>query len=179
MANQDSKTAEASWLAIMDAFWIGRLPALFVFGPRRGGVPGRVLMELPPRSVLAGFLLGPGRKFPAALRGWTVGDYQKQPKPFGDNATRDVRFGLAIRRADFDRWRSGRAPCDDHDALALAVKQQLNAGALPGKTVQWTTFCVAVRDDCNGWTDRAKGIPKRGYSDKTIQRIVREHKPDK
>jgi hypothetical protein len=179
LAKQDAKTAEACWLAIMDAFWVGRLPALFVFGPRKGGVPGRVLTELPQRSVLALFLLGPERRFPAALRGWTLADYQKQPKPFGDNAGRDVRFGLAIRRADFDRWRRGPSTHSDRSGLAVAVKKRLDAGAQPGRTVQWTTFCGAVRDDCNGWIDRKQGTAKRGYSDKTIERIAKEVQTDK
>lgn len=101
MAKQDHRSAEVCWLAIMDAFWVGKLSTLFLFFPR--AAPGRALKELPSRSVMALLLLGPGRRLPAALRGWTVADYQKQPTPFGEYFARNPRFGLAIRRADFDR----------------------------------------------------------------------------
>jgi hypothetical protein len=181
MAKQDGKTAEACWLAIINAFWVGRLSALFIFGRRRGGAPGRVLTQLPPRSVLAFSLLGRARRFPAALRGWAAADYQKQPEPFGRYFARDIPFGLALRRAEFDRWRAGPAPRSDQNALVAAVTKQL-AGAQPGRTVPWTAFCDAVRDECDVWTDRPHRIAKRGYSDKTIHRIVtelRRLKPDK
>jgi hypothetical protein len=105
IAKQDHRTAEECWLAIMDAFWGGKLSTLFVFCPRKGGRPGRALKELPPRSAIAYLLLGPGRRLPAALRGWTIADYAKQPI-FGDYCARNPPFGLAIRRADFDRWRA-------------------------------------------------------------------------
>jgi hypothetical protein len=31
MAKQDGKTADPCWLAIMDAFWVGKLSGLFFF----------------------------------------------------------------------------------------------------------------------------------------------------
>ncbi len=119
IAKHDGKTAEACWLAIMDAFWVGRLPALLVFCPRKGGASGRELMKLPSRDVLAGHLLGRVNQvndesadgaelseWIAELRGWTLADYQKHPKPFGDWFARGTRFGLALLRADFERWRT-------------------------------------------------------------------------
>jgi hypothetical protein len=122
MAKQDGQTAEACWLAIMDAFWGGRLPTLFVFGPRKGGASGRELMGLPSRDVLAGLLLGRVNQvndesadaaklseWIAELGGWARADYQKQPKTFSDWFARDTRFGLALLRADFERWRGKRA----------------------------------------------------------------------
>jgi hypothetical protein len=106
MAKQDDKTAEECWLAIMDAFWVGKLRELFVFGPRKGGEPGRVLLKLPSRSDIAHLLLGPGRRLPAALLGWTYADYLGQPEPFRTYFAHHPRFGLAVRRADFDGWRA-------------------------------------------------------------------------
>ena len=47
MVKLDDRTAEECWLAIMDAFWVGKLRELFVFGPRKGGERGRVLLQLP------------------------------------------------------------------------------------------------------------------------------------
>jgi hypothetical protein len=61
MVKLDDRTAEECWLAIMDAFWVGKLRELFVFGPRKGGERGRVLLQLPARSDIAHLLLGPGR----------------------------------------------------------------------------------------------------------------------
>ncbi len=166
MANQDSQPVEGCWLAVMDAFWVGGLPALFVFGP--GGASGRKLMRLPSRDVLAGLLLGRMEQvndesaealseWVAQLRGWTLADYQKLPNPFRDWFGRDPRLGLAIGRADFDRWRSRPAFRYDHTALAVAVAKRLDDGDQPGRTVQWKTFCDAVRDDCAGWTNLKKG----------------------
>jgi hypothetical protein len=104
MAKLDGRTAEECWLATMDAFWVGKLPELFVFNPRKGGAPGRVLMKFAPRSAIAHLLLGPGRRLPAALRGWTYANYLGQPEPFRTYFARHPQFGLAARRADFDRW---------------------------------------------------------------------------
>jgi hypothetical protein len=67
-------------------------------------------------------------------------------------------FGLSPkkeRRADF------------HKAIAL----RLEKGAQPGQDQLWKTFCDAVRDDTEGWT--------QGFSDKTIQRAVSELRKDK
>jgi hypothetical protein len=68
-------------------------------------------------------------------------------------------FGLPTkkeRRADF------------HKAIALRLKK----GAQPGQDQSWKAFCDAVRDDTNGWTQGADRRPKRGFSDKAIQRAV-------
>jgi hypothetical protein len=121
MAKQDGKTPEASWRTILDAFWEDELPALFVFTRRRGGAPGRELMALPSRDVLAGHLLGKVEQvndesadpaelshWIAELHGWTLQDYQRQPEPFSTFVARDpdALFGVAIRCTDFERWRA-------------------------------------------------------------------------
>jgi hypothetical protein len=190
IAKQEGRAADACWLAIMDAFWVGKFHSLYLFSPRRGGRHGRELVKLPSRSSLAILLLGPGRSLPAALRGWTIADYRNQPAPFGGYFTRNPRFGLAILRSDLDRWgardprfglailraavdRSGTAPTFDDNSLTATVTKRLDAGDQPGSTVRWTEFCDAVRDECDGWKDRKKGLPKRGYSNKTIERIVK------
>ena len=110
LAKQAAKSDEACWLVLMDAFWGGELPALFVFVPRRAG---RELMVLPPRDVLAGHLLGrvrPIERF-AKLQGWRLRDYQCDAI-FGGYVARDpaARFGLALQRAHFDQWaKQGKA----------------------------------------------------------------------
>jgi hypothetical protein len=118
IAKQEDKVVEACWLAIMDAFWDGELPELFVFVERSGAVAGRELMPLPPRDVLAGHLLGrlgdnsPGAgelsEWIAELLGWTLQDYRREAEPFCTYVARDVRFGLAVKRADFEQWRARR-----------------------------------------------------------------------
>ena len=52
--------------------------------------------------------------------------------------------------------------------LVVAVKNRLNAGHRPGAggNEQWERFCDEVRKDCG------KEKADRGYSDKTIKRIV-------
>ena len=58
--------------------------------------------------------------------------------------------------------------------LETAIAKQLSAGKLPGTggTESWDPFCDSVRDDCDGWKDRRKRKPKRGYGDRTIKRLV-------
>ena len=110
LAKQAAKSDQACWLLLMDAFWRGELPALFVFVSRRAG---RELMVLPSRDVLAGHLLGrvkPIERF-AKLQGWRLRGYQCDPI-FGGYVARDpdARFGLALQRADFDQWaKQGKA----------------------------------------------------------------------
>ncbi len=102
---QDGRTSEKCWLQIMDAFWIGDLPTLFCFTLRKDGAEGRDLFELPSRDVIAEYLCKPRNAVDyAALRGWTLQDY-KEDELFNLYVTSSARFGLAIRRKDFERWR--------------------------------------------------------------------------
>jgi len=61
-----------------------------------------------------------------------------------------------------------------NDALNAAIKRRLESGEDPGRNIPWDTFCVKVRDDCNGWTNRKQNKAKNGFGDKTIQRRVPE-----
>jgi hypothetical protein len=56
--------------------------------------------------------------------------------------------------------------------LSNAIAKRLKAGEKPGHTVPWKTFCRDVCNDCNAWTE--DGALKRGFSNKVIQRIVKE-----
>ena len=69
--------------------------------------------------------------------------------------------------------KKGRA--DFHKMIALRLKK----GAQPGQDQSWKTFCDAVRDDTDGWTQGPRRRPKRGFSDKTIQRAVSDLRKDK
>jgi hypothetical protein len=111
MAGKDRNLVERCWLRIMDAFWSGELPTLLIFfRPQDIFAPGRVLTEFD-RNTLAAHLLGCLARSEAmtdadfaALLGWALADYQRQPEPFRSYFTRNPRFGLAVRRDDFERW---------------------------------------------------------------------------
>ncbi len=62
--------------------------------------------------------------------------------------------------------------------LGNAVAQRLKSER-PGSTISWVQFCDSVRDDCDGWKDHKSRMPKRGFSDKTIQRVVTDLRTDK
>jgi len=134
MVKLDDRTAEECWLAIMDAFWVGKLRELFVFGPRKGGERGRVLLQLLARSDIAHLLLGPGRRLPATLRGWKYADYLGQPEPFRSYFARHPRLGLAVRRADFERWH-GPPQKEQEQKLApqLPAGGKRRSGPKPGE----------------------------------------------
>jgi hypothetical protein len=56
-------------------------------------------------------------------------------------------------------------PQKQSSTLELAIRARLIPG---GRTLPWARFCDEVRGDCNVAKDA------RGYSDRTIQRIVKE-----
>ena len=59
--------------------------------------------------------------------------------------------------------------------LEAAISRRLEANEQPGITVPWASFCHSVRCDCDGFVDpEKKRQPKRGYGDKSIQRIVKQ-----
>jgi hypothetical protein len=112
VAGKDRNSVERCWLRIMDAFWSGDLPALFIFSdPKDIFAPGRTLIKLD-RNTLATHLLERSDAITdadfAALRDWTLANYQRQPEPFGSYFASNPRFGLAARRDDFGRWRAQR-----------------------------------------------------------------------
>jgi hypothetical protein len=63
-------------------------------------------------------------------------------------------------------------------ALRTAIARRLRHGERPGDTVLWKEFCVSVRDECDGWADAKRKRPKRGFGDKSIQRLVLELRLD-
>ena len=60
----------------------------------------------------------------------------------------------------------------DTTAFDIVIKKRLQNGDVPGSTIKWKQFCDELRNECDGWTDVKKAKPKRGYGDKSIQRIV-------
>jgi hypothetical protein len=105
----EGKTAEACWDQIMAAFWSGKLSLYYFANPKSSRTPGRDLFALPPRDEVAKGLLGQERPIDVSalneLSGWTLNDYRKDDL-FRDYTARHPTFGLAVRRADFDRWYS-------------------------------------------------------------------------
>jgi hypothetical protein len=114
LSRENGETIERNWLRLIDAFWCGYLsPSGLVYFYRAG--IGKREFSRQKREVLAGLLLdgwavGDGTSEPAQhienLKNWTVADYLKQPKPFGDFFRHDPegRFGLAVLASEFDRW---------------------------------------------------------------------------
>jgi hypothetical protein len=78
---------------------------------------------------------------------------------------KEVQAALDYQRR---HTRSRKKPTE----LVTAISKRLAAGEEPGSTVQWNSFCDSVRDDCAGWADTKNRTPKRGFSDKSIKRIV-------
>ena len=89
---------------------------------------------------------------------------------------------VLISEPEYWQWfESTRVAADDvkidvklAEAITHLVKTQQ-----PGSTIQWKQFCDLVRDDCSEWIDRTKGVPRRGFSNKTIQRFVASTRKDK
>jgi hypothetical protein len=57
------------------------------------------------------------------------------------------------------------------------IAQKLGEGINPPRNIPWKKFCDDIRDGCGGWivTD-GKRVPTRGFSDKQIQRAVKDLK---
>lgn len=151
-AKERNESAEACWQAIMNAFWDGLLPALFVFATRKDAAPGRDLMPLPSRDVLAAHLLGRVNRINgesagavelsiwiAELHGWTFRDYRQQPEPIRTYVARNAPFGLAVKRSDADKWRAKRPKKEQNNALAPQApegrekRRRRRPGPEPGK----------------------------------------------
>jgi hypothetical protein len=66
------------------------------------------------------------------------------------------------------------SPATEVTTLGAAIASRLARGEQPGSTIQWKQFCASVRDECDGWADPEHQRPKRGFSDKTISRVVKK-----
>jgi hypothetical protein len=88
----------------------------------------------------------------------TIADFNHKPRWV---IASDVRSFLTD-------WSPDPQPSHRH----AVIKAKLDEGARPGRTIPWKKFCNEVRDKCNGW--RAKGKPTWGFSNKQIQRHVKD-----
>jgi len=88
----------------------------------------------------------------------TIGNFNDKPKFV---IASDVRSFLTD-------WSPDPQPSKRKDVIAAMIAD----GLIPGSTVEWKKFSDGVRDRCNGW--RAKGKPAWGFSDKQIQREVKD-----
>jgi hypothetical protein len=92
---------------------------------------------------------------------------------------------VLVSEPKYWQWFDGtRVPAGTHDDVKTDVKlaeaiTHLMKTQQPGRTIQWERFCDLVRDDCAGWKDQTNRVPKRGFSDKTIQRYVAGMRIDK
>jgi hypothetical protein len=69
-------------------------------------------------------------------------------------------------------WLKGCSTAPLPNRRNAVIAQKLDRGEFPGRNVAWKKFCDGVRNECNGW--RSKGRPAHGFSDKQIQRAVKE-----
>jgi hypothetical protein len=60
--------------------------------------------------------------------------------------------------------------------LGKAIARLLKGGNQPPQTISWSNFCDLVRDQSGGWESKRDGRPNRGFSNKTITRIVKNQK---
>jgi hypothetical protein len=55
------------------------------------------------------------------------------------------------------------------------IAQKLEEGINPPRNIPWKKFCNDIRDGCGGWViTGGKRVPARGFSDKQIQRAVKD-----
>ena len=90
------------------------------------------------------------------------------------------------RSSKFWNWVDHEFQADEQDnavvvaasCLRNVVVQLLEEGKQPASTITYgKKFCDVVRDRCEGWKDPKGRIAKRGFGDKSIQRIVKNSKP--
>jgi hypothetical protein len=170
----EGKTAEACWCQIMAAFWSGKFSLYSFAHPKNSVTPGRDLVALPPQEEVAKGLLGQERTIDVSalneLSGWTLNEYRKDHL-FHDYTARHARFGLAARRADFDRWYSGPREALHHrkrTAGAKATKRQAVTEFIKekhgGEIPAGVTYKMIVKDL------RAGGGPQ--VSERTVSRAL-------
>ena len=87
---------------------------------------------------------------------------------------------------EFWEWFNGELGTGEQNKVGVqspdirdAVTQLMAEGMIPAQTVSWDQFCDLVRDRCDAWKDRKNRVPKRGFSNKTINRVVTSLRMDK
>jgi hypothetical protein len=97
-----------------------------------------------------------------------------------------VYVEIEVSRKHFDKWASPETvPVQSSTRgkpgpklLQLRdneIRRRIEAGNYPGASgtnVPWDRFNDEIRDACDGWVDRRKGLKSSGFSDKTIARAV-------
>jgi hypothetical protein len=71
-------------------------------------------------------------------------------------------------RSQLTEW----SPQPQRSRRDQVISGLLAEGLNPPRNVDWKSFCDRVRDKCNGWLKPGK--PAHGFSDKQIQRVVKE-----
>jgi hypothetical protein len=80
-------------------------------------------------------------------------------------------------------WEYGVSAAEARKTLTRegAIAELLQGGDRPPHTISWTAFCDLVRDRADGWKSKRHGEYKRGFSNRVIERLVRQQtaKPDR
>jgi hypothetical protein len=77
-----------------------------------------------------------------------------------------------VSASDVRHWLTEWSPAPQPLKRDAVIEAKLQAGAIPGRNIPWKKFCDEIRDECNGWG--AKGKPAWGFSNKQIQRHVKD-----
>lgn len=72
---------------------------------------------------------------------------------------------------DLRYWLNTRTATPQPKAREAVIERLLAEGLNPPRNIKWKLFNDRVRDACNGWVDDR---PALGFSDKQIQRVVKE-----
>jgi hypothetical protein len=103
----------------------------------------------------------------------------KSPQPAAISADHSGDTGLeradkSLQPAAISNRKTRTGLRAKHELRDKAIMERLRNGARPGQDPEcsWKTFCHSIRKDANGWISGSK-LPKRGFSDKSIQRVTR------
>jgi len=93
---------------------------------------------------------------------------------------------VLLREREFWEWFNGELATGEQNKVGGpssdirdTVIQLMKEGTQPAHTVSWDQFCDLVRDRCDAWKDRKNRVSKRGFSNKTIIRVVISLRMDK
>jgi hypothetical protein len=95
--------------------------------------------------------------------------------PIGEFWSNNDFSPVVVVEDDLRDWLRKQSPVPLSGRQREAViAEMLRSGDNPPRNISWKEFCVKVRDQCNGWINKAKDKAALGYSLKQIQRAVKD-----
>jgi hypothetical protein len=117
--------------------------------------------------------------------------YGQPPTDLHDeNETYGTNGIIEISKHDLDCWLNEQEDSEASDAATnprdqaiaatkprdQAISKRLEGGNSPPDNISWKQFCDLICDVADGWIDKPNGRYKRGFSPKTIMRLVKRLK---